>query len=509
MLIPPRRRRKGKKTEGTQTATSHGSNTKRPGGRPLKRTSELKPPRIVQRQQEKFLHQKLMAEMADSRQPEQLSHLEALPVELIQQIFFYSLEVNMPRATPHIAKVLSNSSIYSALILFAYFEHDNANPVEEQLFLPAKYREISLEDKIRLQNGILGCRWCSLDLFKSSMRILSLLQITQAWYREKTAQDELNLPEECIRNPRIRLRMNQALRPLAPLPPSPANLEELEKRFLAKAPFPANGQAHLMLFREFDLRSQRSTDTRIIGPTGDGNYLPRIIQWRNIVPSKTHFYKELHCGITTLATRVLPDHILEGKPSWTRPKLELLMLLRQGARFLVDQKKPECSADALYEGMTSAIKSHDSNALLVLLELHFICMENGEQWTPGPSRLYALTMPFTSPIPLRLFHLACAQECPISSSLLSLLIREGIDSIPLDDITLTAWAVRNKGDDVARFLLQHMEGSHDYGQARDEPRLFMNGNLVRPSLRGLPFPKMTFTRQIGYLTQYDGYAILP
>lgn len=450
-----------------------------------------------------------MAEMADSRQPEQLSHLEALPVELIQQIFFYSLEVNMPRATPHIAKVLSNSSIYSALILFGYFEHYDESPVEEQLFLPAQYREISLDDKIRLQNGILGCRWCNLDLFKSSMRILSRLQITQAWYRAKKAEDELDIPEESLRIPRIRRLMNQALRSLAPLPPSATNLEELEKHFLAKAPSPANGHAHLMLFRDFDLMSQRSTGTRIIGPTGVGDYLPRIIQWRTVVLSKTHFYKELDCGITTLATRILPDHILEGKPSWTKSKLELLMLLRQGARFLVDQNKPECSADALYEGMTSAIKSHDTSALLVLVELHFICMQHRDQWNPGPNGLYGLTMPFTSPIPLRLFHLACAQPYPISSSLLSLLIREGIDSIPLDDLTLTAWAVRNGGDDVARFLLQHMEGSHDYGQSREEPRLFMNGKLARPSLRGLPFPKTTFTRQIGYLTQHDGYPILP
>ena len=129
MLIPPRGRRAAKKVDEGSTA-SDAPNIKRPRGRPMKRASELKLPSRIQRQQEMLLRQKLTAEMADTRQPYELSPLEALPVELIQQIFFHALEVNMPRASSHIASVLSDPSIYSALILFAYFDSDDESPVE-------------------------------------------------------------------------------------------------------------------------------------------------------------------------------------------------------------------------------------------------------------------------------------------------------------------------------------------------------------------------------------------
>ena len=59
-----------------------------------------------------------------------LSRIERLPTELVQQIFFDCLEVNMIKASAVLAKILSTDSTYKLLILFAFFDDDGVNPVE-------------------------------------------------------------------------------------------------------------------------------------------------------------------------------------------------------------------------------------------------------------------------------------------------------------------------------------------------------------------------------------------
>ncbi|KAK5053118.1 hypothetical protein LTR84_002092 [Exophiala bonariae] len=512
MLIPPRRSKVEKmKYEGNNSPAASGINRAR--GRPMKRRPELKLPNTIQRKREKLLQQSLRAAVTNNPEPYELSPLEALPVELIQQIFFYSLEVNLPRASSHIAAVLSNPSIYSALILFAYFQEDGESPVEEQLFLPAHYRVISVEDKIRLQQSILSCQWCDVDLFKSCMPNLSRLQMIQAWHRETKAEAELDTSEcpQGPQNPAIEQRNNQGLQPFAARPPSITDIEVLERHFMAKASPAGNdfqasdGQFGLSAYTMLNSLSQGSQAVRLFGPTGHGNYLPRIVLWRSYLgySSPKPFHKMVDGCASIIGTRILPDHILEGNPSWDKPKLELLMLLRQGARFFhpvheFERRHLECSPGALYEGMASAIKSHNLDALLVLLEIHFDCMRDPERLSDDRKTPHHIAVLFTSPIPVALFHLACEQPYPASSFLLSPLIREGIDSIPLDDRILTAWAVRHSDDRVAGFLLRHMEGANDYGKY-GEPVLFWNGSQTRTRPQDPPFPDTSFTQQIGYL----------
>lgn len=51
-----------------------------------------------------------------------LTHIESLPVELIQKIFLLSLNVNLPRASPYLAAALSNEGVYKVLILLAFWD---------------------------------------------------------------------------------------------------------------------------------------------------------------------------------------------------------------------------------------------------------------------------------------------------------------------------------------------------------------------------------------------------
>ncbi|KEF52104.1 uncharacterized protein A1O9_11730 [Exophiala aquamarina CBS 119918] len=456
--------------------------------------------------------------MSNERQPCQLSSLEALPAELLQQIFFYAFEVNMPRASPHLANVLSNSSIYSALVLFAYFEDDKHSPVEKHLFKPAWYRNISVDNQRRLQEGILSCRWCTLEFLKSCMPDLSRLQMVQAWHREYAMESEFCLSTNPLQfkycdNKSMYIDFDIEQRE-PELPHSISNEEALERHFFAKQKPPTEGNPSSMgissLLKSQALQQRKST----VGPTGAQHFLPRIVEWNIFEYPVGVIHKSELRVVSILATRVLPDHILKGHPVWTDEKLELLILLRQGLRFMGtsiafdDERFPSFSFDALYQGMASAIKSRNILALLVLLEFHTaLTPSRPAQSRPvGCDRRPNLLRPFASPIPLHLFHLASKQAAPHSSELISLLLREGIHSIPPNDEILTLWAVRTRDtrdDKIAEFLLRHMEGEEFVPRKR---QLFIQGcgfmGLTGESpLDWVPFPKMSFAEEIGYLRE--------
>ncbi|EXJ77037.1 hypothetical protein A1O3_10195 [Capronia epimyces CBS 606.96] len=525
---------------------------------------------------------------------QRLSRLESLPVELIQHIFFSSFEVNMPRASTHLARVLSKPSIYKALVLFAYFDNlDDQLPIETHHFRPAEYRRLSRDEQIRLQRGILGCRWLTPSLLKSCMPTLSRLQMTQAWHHEHQAEKALGIgsrelelsplvPPELV-TPAVRVLLQR----VAVLPALDDDLG-MRMHFFAMQPLVTlklPSPVHLGLAQRPDDQGPQ-LQLPILGPTGDEDTLPRILQWYSWLNRTNDFYKTVRRGSSTsiLAARVLPDHIVRGGP-WTESKLELLQLLRQGVRFLFVDRVLEISAAALFEGMASAIREENDQALLVLLELHYATMRlhprhepNHLDGTPLRGRRY-LVAPFAHPLPIELFHLAVkrnstAQQIlapidpdaggetesqrearpqpqsqvttpgeadhepdtplhldsqpnedgagplrtprPSTARILTLLLREGVDSVGLDDSILTRWATHTwthttRSSDLqdrrlARWLLDYMSGTDDYGLARGEP-LFVNGEFVSPRREDeCPFPQKSFSDEIGYVVDGEPEA---
>ncbi|EEA26850.1 conserved hypothetical protein [Talaromyces marneffei ATCC 18224] len=100
--------------------------------------------------------------------------LECLPPELLEKIFFHSLAINLPRASPYIAGVLSKPIIYKWLIRLAF---SSSNPSSRQDFftedfLPSPLDFWALPNAKRklLQQEILECRWSTLQLFRECQR---------------------------------------------------------------------------------------------------------------------------------------------------------------------------------------------------------------------------------------------------------------------------------------------------------------------------------------------------
>ncbi|KAL2854550.1 hypothetical protein BJX68DRAFT_232006 [Aspergillus pseudodeflectus] len=105
------------------------------------------------------------------------SPLERLPTEIIQEIFLRCLEVNLPRASLHVARSLSDPVIYSWLIRLAFSvakadpesDEEDREPFITRHFLPphAIVGYVKPPEMVALRTQILGCRWCTLPVIRS------------------------------------------------------------------------------------------------------------------------------------------------------------------------------------------------------------------------------------------------------------------------------------------------------------------------------------------------------
>ncbi|TKA64090.1 hypothetical protein B0A49_07843 [Cryomyces minteri] len=91
-----------------------------------------------------------------------LSRLEQLPTEIIQTIFFYSLNIDLPRSSYHIAAQLSSQYVYSRLLVRALYDppdnHDGAI-AEPRVTTPDPRSEEVRETDATLQTRLFTCRW--------------------------------------------------------------------------------------------------------------------------------------------------------------------------------------------------------------------------------------------------------------------------------------------------------------------------------------------------------------
>lgn len=102
------------------------------------------------------------------------SRLESLPNEIIQLIFLHSLEINLPRASPRLARALSNPVLYTWLIRLVF---SSTNPGSREGFFtpdflppPLDFWALEWEQRQQLQSTILACRWCTLPLMRRCQR---------------------------------------------------------------------------------------------------------------------------------------------------------------------------------------------------------------------------------------------------------------------------------------------------------------------------------------------------
>lgn len=95
-------------------------------------------------------------------------------MEILQLIFLHSLEINLPRASPHLGRALSSPMLYTWLIRLAFSSKNGSS--REGLFTPdflpppVDFWRLSLEQRQHLQTNLLACRWFTLPLLRRCQR---------------------------------------------------------------------------------------------------------------------------------------------------------------------------------------------------------------------------------------------------------------------------------------------------------------------------------------------------
>ena len=433
----------------------------------MKRASELATTRKRSQARQNSNRRRRVSAMAaaGAKQRHALSTLETLPSELVEQIFWHALEINMARASPVLARTLSKERIYQVLLLFAFFEDYNCPfvshpsqvyPLDEQYFQPAQYRCWTVEERARLQAIMLDCRWCSFDRIKRALPALAHLSMAQEWYTEHRL---------------IQLTHHKVL--------------EVEKTTSAWLP-----ELHDRYRLERHFRAKAASDADSEAVWRNAQYRQVIDLWNLVGVGNGDVKKIRYRSLPIMDVLSLPRRSITGAP-WTPEKVEFLMFLRRGLRQGARSFRPNVgwndilSYVALFEGMASAITEANLEALKVLLEIHswaFLGYKDDTYkhiWRRGPRKIH---------LPVTLFHLACKQGSA-SGALLRSLVREDSVAIPKDDPVITRWADAGavRGDNFASWLSRYMDRTDNWGSS-GQPVFIGGANNLFPGIQSWDVP---------------------
>lgn len=364
------------------------------------------------------------------------SWLERLPVELVQQVFLHALEVNMARASPFLGRTLSQEPIYKVLILFSFFDDDEQNPVEGKHFAPASYRLLSAEEKIRLQEGVLGSRWCTVSRIRRYIPILMRLVIVQEQREEWEGggrDDAGNLLNKEADEPRRQPSSSRQALDITPLLHSYVDTSE------AIAHDAAEGE------------DEGKLSIPIPGRCGRRGCLSvRCFPHRILSPVSWHHDPDLNNDSTS-------------NTGHSSRAIDLLALLYRGW-LSSGMHPPQLDHFALRHGIETAVRERSRPALDLLLQIHEQVATSQATGGGGGSGQGIHHLP--PDIPVSTLHLATRQgsasEWILESLIRGLFKGRGI-WILKDDAVLTRWAIDwlEKGSGFARWLLDAMEGWHE------------------------------------------------
>lgn len=350
------------------------------------------------------------------KQIRSLSRLEALPAELIENIFLECLEFNLPRASVVLAASLSREALYRALILYAFWndplpgDHDQDIPATRavsRLFRPLDYVPIGERERFRLQEAIWNCRWCTFGRLKGCLRDFVNLSLHRWLYGHGKHANGLQVDSSDME----------------------ALTDGLENRAFSWTPSIGDGKPR-----------------SVICETGMGDATLWIDPW-----SVQSFRSQI--GKYPIEALVFPDKLLRGSP-WSNEKIELFEFLRTClpgyAAIEFDDGEPATlySDDKLQDGIHAAIVEHNPRALRNLLELNSTYAD------------FTLRIQMTSVSKsVNPHHIMTAIHMSDDSAIMKLLVRGNLHSIPCDDPEITAWAMRleEQGDPFGKFLLHLME----------------------------------------------------
>ncbi|KAG2418863.1 hypothetical protein HFD88_001965 [Aspergillus terreus] len=409
-LTPIRVRGRRKKRQHDPDDPSAASRPKR-RGRPLMSLEELTHSSRYRSDKRARL---LVPHPAKHHRPgkKKLSRLERLPVELIEKIFLYSLNVNLPRCSPSLAAVASSERIYRALILLAFWNDDNATSTGVsstsassagvfRILRPLEYVPLGQDDRRSLQTSILSCRWCTLDRLLRYLPDLMNLTIQRHWFGAG-----------------IRMEPDEEARLSAYLSVPPETSE----------PTTFNGT--------YTTSNTTITHTLTITP-------PTSIRISSPDTDTTSTHP-------VLGMLVFPEKLLRGDPDAGFSAthlcyLETLRIANGFNRTDLIRTPVALSRPALQAGIHTALVEANARALTILLKIDEYVFRSEHTTATGCPPYVLPAEHFRTAVRVARHDPACFQ----------LLLRASAESVPADDAEITQWAM-DLGDVFGRWLLDLM-----------------------------------------------------
>ncbi|PKY06767.1 hypothetical protein P168DRAFT_325590 [Aspergillus campestris IBT 28561] len=330
------------------------------------------------------------------------SHLESLPVELLERIFLYALNLQLPRASPALGAALSREGVYRALILRAFWDdHYDGNDGEgvegtgawmsiSRMFRPMDAPPVlSYEERSALQVGVLRCRWCTVPRVMAQVPALTSLVVLRRWVGAGVRMEK-------------------------------AQEEELERAMA--------GVSGRTVFEGYIPAAVDSHGGNTAETEGSATHYTMTITPKVSI--------RIDCPETASQTLHHPTHPIPRTPPPRQQPHALLPNPTQPN----PQKPITLSRTALQEGIHAAITQRNHPLLLTLLKLD---EHHHRTSTPGPYTL-----------PPSHFHTA-ANLHPADPTTFQLLLRTSAESLPADDSAITQWAM-HQGGPLGRWVLDLM-----------------------------------------------------
>ncbi|EFQ97229.1 hypothetical protein MGYG_00271 [Nannizzia gypsea CBS 118893] len=375
------------------------------------------------------------------------SSLQSLPTEILEQIFFDCLEINLLHVFPRLAFAVSNECIYSRITMLAIWKEpiskhhigDKATDIElaglelvdeamdgaarpplelgkkeiMKEFRPVGYRKLSRTEKARLQSQIFSCRWATLELISSCVVKCNELQqlLIHGYESQRNVPDLINI------------------------------LRALESNLLWSYP-------HSLDFKE-------------------NTALRTSLHYHNIKTMVPYRMSQNAACIFSI-----PEKAIDKRP-WTPRKLELFRLLRlllyQGTNSVPNQPYPR---EVLHEGVHQAIIENRSGIVERLLELDEYCVRSIAFSFKGVPKNAGYDIPSE--------HFLTAIRYSTMPDMMKTLVRASAESLPFDSSEITQWALEREepSSPFYKWLLELMVQLPSY-QRRHSSRqsLFVCGML--------------------------------
>ncbi|KAJ5778852.1 hypothetical protein N7457_006572 [Penicillium paradoxum] len=409
-----------------------------------------------------------------------LSLVEALPVEIIEQIFLYSLNLNFPRASPFLSRALSGEHIYRALILLAFWDDPPSYPGSkaiDRMMVPLDYVPLSLEERTRLQEAVFKCRWCTMDRVREQIPTMQILAIHRHWINAGivTREDQQAQLEKLLN------RKDDTIRTFHGKGPALERIARLleaqqSSTFSELAPNAKQPGLH-----DFELRLMPMVNTQVISPN-----MNAVINF------------------PALNLCRFPSHLLRGRSNgFLADDVAFLEMLRMSSCNWISTEDTcpltttKVDRKALNEGIQNAIRHQNFNAMLSLLKIdEFVFRRSAE--TKG------LPVFYTIPPEHFLAVTRTGRDKPhLNLAFFETLLRASAESVPSHSPEITRWIVDNmelakKNPNVyneingkfARWLsnfILRLPQQIDYASDFPMGQLFCGGQLDIMDLEGCHF----------------------